>query len=124
MASAAMQAVDTIGLPEVQIILAHVTAYLACAPKSNASYKAIAAALKDVAEQPVQPVPNHLRGTGYKGAEELGHVGYEYAHDGEGAWVDQVYMTEPKKYYIPTDRGAEAKLKEYLDRLDQRRKKT
>ncbi|MEK7476674.1 MAG: replication-associated recombination protein A [Candidatus Coatesbacteria bacterium] len=123
MASAAMQAVDTIGLPEVQIILAHVTAYLACAPKSNASYQAINAALKDVAEQPLQQVPNHLRGTGYKGAEELGHVGYQYAHEGEGAWVEQVYMEHPKKYYLPTDRGAEAKLKEYLDKLDARRKK-
>ena len=118
MATAAMQAVETIGMPEVQLNLAQVTTYLACAPKSNASTMAISAAMKDVEEEPLKDVPVHLRDAHYKGAEALGHgKGYKYPHSSPGAWVEQSYMPNPKEYYLPTDRGVEAKFREVLARL-------
>ncbi|MCP4508725.1 MAG: replication-associated recombination protein A, partial [Fuerstiella sp.] len=72
-ATAAFQATETIGMPECRINLAQATTYLACAPKSNAAYKAIDAALQDVRTNSVLPVPMHLRDGHYKGAEKLGH---------------------------------------------------
>jgi len=118
MATAAMQAVETIGMPEVQLNLAQVTTYMACAPKSNASTMAISAAMKDVEEEPLQDVPVHLRDAHYKGAQALGHgKDYKYPHSSPGAWVDQSYMPNPKAYYLPTDRGVEAKFREILARL-------
>jgi len=124
MASAAMQAVETIGLPEAQINLAQVTAYLSCAPKSNASYNAIASAMKDVEEDPLKDVPMHLRDAHYKGAKALGHgKDYKYPHSSPGGWVEQSYMPEPKAYYLPTDRGVEAKFREMLDKLRAARNK-
>jgi putative ATPase len=117
-ASAGMHVVETIGMPEAQITLAQVTAFLACSPKSNASYMAIAGAMKDVEEKPLMEVPKHLKDSHYKGAKSLGHgEGYEYPHSFEGAHVEQAYIPEPRKYYIPTDRGVEAKFKEYLERI-------
>ena len=103
------------------ITLAQVTAYLACAPKSNASVKAIAAATKDVEEQPLRDVPLHLKDAHYQGAKELGHgEGYVYPHDAPGGHVDQEYMPAPVRYYVPTDRGYEAKLKAYLEQLSRK----
>jgi hypothetical protein len=67
-------------------------------------------------------VPKHLRSTGYRGAARLGHgVGYEYAHEGEGHWVDQEYLGVEKTYYEPTDQGFEARLKARLEDLRRRR---
>jgi len=118
MATAVMQAVETIGLPEVQINLAQVTTYLACAPKSNASVMAISSAMKDVEEEPLRDVPVHLRDAHYQGAKALGHgQGYQYPHSAPGAWVEQSYMPNPKAYYIPTDRGVEARFREILARI-------
>ncbi len=118
MASAAMHTVETVGLPEAQITLAQVTAYLACAQKSNAAVKAIGAALKDVEEKPLLPVPKHLRDTHYEGSKELGHgEGYQYAHDHPGGFVKQDFLGEARTYYEPTDRGAEATFKAYLDKI-------
>jgi putative ATPase len=121
-ASAGMHAVETIGLPEARICLAQVTAYLACAPKSNASYMAINNALKDVEHEPLRDVPLHLRNASFDGAEELGYAkGYRYPHDFPGGHIAQEYMPDPKRYYLPTDRGLEARFKAYLEKL---RKKT
>jgi putative ATPase len=106
-ATAAMQAVDFVGMPEARIILAQATTYLASAPKSNAAYLAINEALSDIKGGRVQPVPKHLRDAHYKGAKDLGHTGYQYAHDGEGHFVVQDYLTVPKSYYKPTDQGYE-----------------
>ncbi|MEJ2314795.1 MAG: replication-associated recombination protein A, partial [Nitrospirota bacterium] len=74
--------------------------YVARAPKSNASYLAIEAALKDVAEEATQEVPDHLKGSAFRGAKELGRgEGYVYPHsDPEGA-KGQEYMGKKKKYY-------------------------
>ncbi|MCL6599629.1 MAG: replication-associated recombination protein A, partial [Alicyclobacillus macrosporangiidus] len=82
LAVAAMHAVQAIGMPEGRIPLAEATAYLARAPKSNAAYRAINEAMQDVAQGLPLTVPPHLRGTGYRGAEQLGSgIGYLYPHD-------------------------------------------
>lgn len=117
-ATAAFQATETIGMPECRINLAQATTYLACAPKSNAAYKAIDAALNDVRTQTILPVPMHLRDGHYKGAERLGHgEGYLYAHDGEDGWVQQDYLGVAKAYYHPVDRGREKQFREWVDHL-------
>ncbi len=120
--TAALQAAEFVGLPEARIILAQAVTFIACAPKSNASYLGIARALEDVENERTVPVPKHLRGTGYRGAERLGHgVGYKYAHEGQDHWVDQEYLGVEKTYYEPTDQGYEAKLKARLTELRRRR---
>jgi putative ATPase len=124
-ATAAWQAVETVGLPECQLNLSQAVCYLATAPKSNACTVAIGAASKDVKEGRTLPVPTHLRGTGYEGAKKLGHGrGYKYAHDYGDGWVDQEYVPTDARYYEPTDRGFEGTLRERLSRLRKRRKGT
>ena len=103
----AMEAVEFVGMPEARIILAQATTYLATAPKSNASYKAIDEAMRDIKEGRTLPVPLHLRSTSYKGSERLGHGGYNYAHDHPGHVVEQVYVPTEKIYYSPTKQGYE-----------------
>ncbi|MDY3554064.1 replication-associated recombination protein A [Gemmata sp. JC717] len=125
LANAAWDAVEKVGLPECRINLAHAVTYLATAQKSNASYMAGEAAAKDVKEGRTLPVPLHLRDKGYRGAKEVfGHgVGYKYAHDFEGGWVEQEYIPTDAEYYHPTDRGHEAKIKSRLEELRKRKRK-
>jgi putative ATPase len=104
LAVSAMQAVDFVGMPEGRIILAQATTYLASAPKSNASYLAIDAALDDVENGRTLPVPKHLQ-SGPK--PDKGSQKYQYAHDGAGHFVDQEYVPTEKIYYKPTDQGYE-----------------
>jgi putative ATPase len=118
LASAALHALEFVGMPEGRIILSQVATYLACAPKSNASYMAIENATEDVKQEGAQEVPKHLRDASYKGAKALGHgQGYQYAHNFEGHFVKQDYMPESKRYYLPTEEGEEKKLKERLEKL-------
>jgi putative ATPase len=120
-ASAAAQAVEFVGLPECQLNLAQAVTYLASAPKSNASYLAIEKAREDVRNGRTLDVPAHLRDTHYKGAEQLGHgEDYQYSHDHPGAWVDQQYLPERRRYYEPTDRGFEASIRQRLEELRRR----
>ena len=122
-ATAAWQATETIGMPECRINLAQATTYLACAPKSNASYAAIDAAIADVRQNTLVPVPMHLRDGHYAGAEKLGHgVGYEYAHESADGWVNQDYLGVDRQYYHPVDRGKEAEFRKRLEELRSRRK--
>lgn len=115
-ALSAMQAAEMIGMPEARIILSQAVTYCATAPKSNASYLAIDAALGDVETERVQPVPCHLRDAHYKGAEAIGHgKGYIYPHEHEGHFVPQEYMGVPKVYYQPAGIGYEQKIKERID---------
>lgn len=120
-ATSAAQAVQFVGLPEAQIPLSQATIYLACAPKSNASYVAINRANKDVAEKKAPPVPIHLKDTSYPGAKKLGHgKDYKYPHDYPGHHVAQEYLprkAKSGKYYEPTEHGHEAKFKQRLERL-------
>ena len=116
-AAAAFDIVEKIGMPEAQITLGHAAIYMATAPKSNASYVAISDAMRDVREGRTLPVPRHLRDTHYRGSAALGHKGYQYAHDFEGGYVDQDYLGVDKTYYVPTDRGYEATISDYLRRI-------
>ena len=117
-ATAAMQAVELVGLPECQLNLAQAVTYLATAPKSNASYLAINQAREDVRAGRTLAVPSHLRDTHYKGAEKLGHgEDYQYSHDHAGGWVDQHYLSEERRYYEPVDRGYEAVIRQRMEEI-------
>jgi putative ATPase len=121
-ATAAWQAVETVGLPECQINLSHAVCYLASAPKSNACTVAIGKATKDVKEGRTLPVPKHLKDAHYDGAKKFGHgTDYKYAHSYGDGWVDQEYVPADVRYYEPTDRGFEAAIKKRLEELRQRR---
>jgi putative ATPase len=117
-AAAAFDIVEKIGMPEAQITLSQAAIYMATAPKSNASYVAINKAMADVREGRTLPVPRHLKDTHYQGSSRLGHgKGYQYAHDFEGGHVEQDYLGVDKSYYVPTDRGYEATIADYLRRI-------
>lgn len=118
LANAALQISEFVGMPEARIPLAQAAIYVACAPKSNASYLAIDKALADMETKKVQEVPDHLKDASYPGAEVLGHgEGYKYAHDYEGHYVKQKYTRKAVRYYEPTDIGYEAKIKQRLEKL-------
>lgn len=107
-AAAAYTVTERIGMPECQLILAQAAIYMALAPKSNASAKAIWSAGKDVREGRTIPVPRRLRDTHYAGAKDLGHgENYVYPHDADDSNVDQDYLGVDRVYYLPTDRGFE-----------------
>jgi len=111
LATSAMQSVEFVGMPEARIILAQATTYLACAPKSNASYLAIDAALADIENGRTLPVPKHLQ-SGPK--PDKGTQKYKYAHNGEGHFVDQEYVPTDKIYYQPTHQGYEETISKRL----------
>jgi putative ATPase len=122
-AVAALHALEAIGMPEGQIPLAQAALYVACAPKSNASYQAISQALNHVETQPVQPVPPHLQDAHYPGAARLGRgQGYRYPHDYPGHYVEQVYMGEKVNFYQPSEEGYEREIKRRLEELKKRQK--
>lgn len=117
LATAAHEAAEFVGWPEAQIPLAEATVYIATANKSNSACVAIAAALEDVRSGRTLPVPEHLRDAHYKGAKRLGHgQGYNYAHDHPEHFVAQEYLGESRRYYQPTDQGAEKKIKERVEK--------
>ncbi len=122
-AVAASQAVERIGMPEAQIILAHAVTYVAGAPKSNAACNAIFSAMDSVRNEKTS-VPSHLQDAHYKGSADLGHgVGYQYAHDYPEHYVKQQYLPDEikdKRFYEPTEMGYEKQIKERLERLRQR----
>lgn len=119
-ATSAMQAVDFVGMPEGRIILAQATTYLACAPKSNASYLAVDAALADVENGRTLSVPKHLQ-SGPK--PDKGDVKYQYAHNGKDHFVDQEYIPTDKVYYTPADQGYEETIGKRLTYWKSLRKK-
>ena len=120
-AIAAADAVQYIGMPEGRIPLAEAVVYLATAPKSNASYLAIDAALADVRAGRIGRVPKHLRDAHYAGAKKLGHgKGYLYSHDSELGVVKQQYLPDvlrTAEYYRPKDRGNEREVSLRLEKL-------
>ena len=120
-ATAAWQACEFIGMPEAQIILAHGATYVACAPKSNAAYMGIGAAVKDVQEKKTVAVPKHLQDSSYPGAQRLGRgEGYKYAHEYEEGYVTQDYGVPRGTYYHPPGRGKEAEFKQRLEEFTER----
>lgn len=117
----ALEAFRFIGPPEGYLALAQAALYLALAEKSNAIYTAYGAASRDARELPEYSVPLHIRNAPTKLMEELGYgKDYLYPHDFPGALVKQGYLPEEikeKKYYHPTGRGYEKKLKEFLNKV-------
>ena len=122
-AVAAAQAVQLIGMPEARIVLAQAVVHLATAPKSNAAYLGVDAAIADVRAGRGGPVPAHLRDAHYPGAKRLGHGrGYVYSHDSPHGVAAQQYAPDDlvgRQYYAPTDRGFEAGVRSRLERLRQ-----
>ncbi len=120
-AVAASQAVAFIGMPEARIVLAEAVVHVATAPKSNAAYLGIDAAIADVRAGRIGLVPPHLRDAHYAGAKALGHgTEYVYAHDEPHGIAAQQYLPDAlvgRRYYEPTDRGYERQLSERLERI-------
>jgi len=116
LAMAAAQAVEFVGMPEAQIPLAEAIIYVAAAPKSNASYRAIAAAMDAAKERAHRPVPAHLRNVGTGADPES----YLYPHDYPGGWVRQEYLNPDlagRTFYEPTDRGREQRVREWIEQI-------
>ena len=126
-AVAAKDAVHFVGLPEGRIPLAQAVTYLATAPKSNASYKAMLAAAKDVEEKGALPVPLHLRNAPTPLMEKLGYgKDYKYAHNFPDHVVDQEHLPEElkgRKYYSPPDSGYEKTIKERMKGWEEKKKR-
>lgn len=122
-AVAAAQAVALIGMPEARIVLSQAVVHVATAPKSNAAYRAVDAAIADVRAGRAGAVPAHLRDSHYPGATDHGHgEGYRYAHDAPNAVARQHYLPEEiadARYYEPTGRGHEREIATRLERIRQ-----
>ncbi len=119
-AAGCAQAVERVGMPEAQIILAHAAIYVACAPKSNAIVNAIFDAMDRVKNVGDCPVPNHLRDAHYSGAANLGSVGYKYAHDYPNHYVEQQYLPDKlvgERFYKPGNIGYENDIREWLKKI-------
>lgn len=118
---AAADAVARIGMPEAAITLGHAVVHLATAPKSNAAYRAIGAAIADIRAGLAGTVPLHLRDGHYRGAESLGHgLEYQYPHDDERGVLAQQYAPDSVRdriYYHPTAHGAEGRVAERLEKI-------
>ncbi len=119
-AVSAAQAVERIGFPEAQIILAQAASYVACAPKSNSAVNAIMKAMDSVKKKRTS-VPSHLQDAHYSGAGKLGHgTGYKYAHDYPNHYVDQQYLPDEvlgETFYELSDNGYERQIKEHFQRI-------
>ncbi len=119
-AVAAAQAVERLGMPEAQILLAQAVTYVASAPKSNAAYMAIAEAMEAV-KNTKTTVPVHLQDAHYKGASKMGHgAGYKYAHDYPNHYVEQQYMPselQGRVFYNPTENGYEQNIRDYFKKI-------
>lgn len=120
-AVAAMQAVQMLGMPEGRIPLAQAVVHIATAPKSNASYKGIDAAIADVRAGKGGLVPPALRDAHYSGAKKLGHgEEYRYAHDAPHGVAAQQYPPDDLvgvDYYRPGSHGAEAEVARRVEAL-------
>ena len=103
-ATSAMQAVASVGMPEARIILAEAALYVAISKKSNCSYLAIDKALKDVSSQDTGEIPMHIRNAPASGMSQFGYgVGYKYPHDYPNHVVEQQYLPDKMlgtKYFI------------------------
>lgn len=125
LANSALQAVHAVGMPEARIILAQATTYLACAEKSNRSYRAIEEALSTVKETGNLEIPYAIRNAPTKMMKQWGYgKGYQYAHSQESGWAEMEFLPEKikhKKFYEPSKHGFEKNLGEMLDRRRQKR---
>ena len=115
-AVSALNALESIGMPEARLPIAQAIIYVCESPKSNAVAIAVDEAFAEAERTFDAPVPLHLRDTHYSGSDKLGHgKGYLYPHDFPGHWVEQEYMPPSVKghhYYHPSDQGNEKKIRE------------
>ena len=120
-ATSAAQAVERIGMPEAQIILAQAVTYVASAPKSNSAVCAISDAMAAVRDTMTAPIPVHLQDAHYKSSQKLGHgVGYKYAHDYPNHYVKQQYLPDgltDRMFYHPSENGYEKTIREYIKKI-------
>jgi putative ATPase len=125
-ANAVKDSVDFIGMPEGWIPLAQGVAYLATAPKSNASYMAYMEAADDVKKHGALPVPLHIRNAPTKLMKGLGYgKGYKYPHSFKDAVADQDYLPDSLKgraYYKPTDRGYDRNIAQMMRERKEKKK--
>ncbi len=124
-AVAAADALEHIGLPEARLSLVQAIIFICESPKSNSVVVALGAASADAEASFDEPVPVYLRDTSFAGASRLGHgKGYLYPHDFPGHWVRQEYMPpslKGRRYYIPSDQGQEAKIRENHEKREKLR---
>ena len=120
LAAAAVRISEFIGLPEAQLPLSQAAIYIACAPKSNRTTKAISAAIEDVKHGKTIQVPPYLRDGHYRSAKKLDRgVGYKYPHNYKNGYVEQEYLpgAGKGKYYQPSEHGHERQMAEFLAKL-------
>jgi putative ATPase len=125
-AMACQQAVHLLGEPEGDLALAQLAIYLAVAPKSDASYQGLKKAMRVAETREAEPVPLHLRNAPTRLMKDLGYsAGYQHAHQQPDAVVDMECLPPGlagEKFYEPTNRGFEIRLRERLAELSARRK--
>jgi len=125
---AAYQACHFIGMPECSVHLTHAVVYCALAPKSNALDAAYHAAAKDAQDTMAEPVPLVIRNAPTRLMKDLGYGdGYKYAHDYEDKITDMQCLPDNlagRQYYRPTDQGREARVREWMAKLEEIRQKT
>jgi len=118
LANNCFQAVDSIGMPEARIILSQAVVYLACSPKSNASYNAIGSAQEKVKHTGDLSVPLHIRNAPTKLMKELNYgKDYQYAHSFDRNFIDSEFLPEEirgNKFYEPGENDVEKRFREYL----------
>ena len=121
LANACFETINNIGMPEGRIVLAQTTVYLACSPKTNASYMAIESALSAVRQTGDLPVPLHIRNAPTKLMKDLGyHKGYQYAHDYQDNFSVQEYLPDKiagTKFYEPANNARENEMRQRLKNL-------
>lgn len=121
------RALERVGLPEGKIPMAHAAVYLACCPKSNATYKALREMEQIVERFPNLEIPKRLRNAPTDLMKEMGNsIGYKYPHDYPDGFVPERYLPEEigsLELYKPTDRGIDIQIGERLNRLRQKIKK-
>lgn len=122
-AVSAAQAVERIGMPESQLILAQAAIYVACAPKSNSVTNAIFAAMEEAKKPGKTTIPPYLQDAHYQGASKIGRgIGYEYAHDYPKHFSRQRYLPPElgeKHFYEPGVLGYERNIRRYLEWLQE-----
>ena len=125
---AMQQCVHFLGMPEGDLAIAQAVIYLAVAPKSDASYRALGEVTREVQSGRAEPVPMHLRNAPTAAMKAWGYsTGYQHAHQFEGAVNQMECLPEPlagKRWYYPTDRGVEKRIAERLEEIRALRKKT
>lgn len=119
-ASSAASAVERVGMPEGRIILSQAAIYVACAPKSNASYKAVNKAMQSVKDKSIKSIPRHLQNVHADSFGQEREQGYLYAHDYPDHYVEQQYLPNElvgEVFYEPDDMGHEAVIRKHLERI-------